>query len=475
MNYIEGMSREQVLLFPEVVEDYITQDNPVRFIDAFVEKLDLEKKGFTHSQVQQTGRPAYDPGDLLRLYIYGYLNRIRSSRRLEAEAGRNVELMWLMKKLAPDFKTIADFRKDNRQAIKEVCRDFTILCKQMDLFGGELIAIDGSKFKAVNGKGRNFKAEKLKALIQEIEKKVEDYLKAVDQKDREETALKKDNAEELTKKIAILQERQEQYRELLEQLQESGQTQVSLTDPDARAMSQGQGSTIGYNVQVAVDEKHRLIVEHEVTNATGDLNQLSEMAIRASDALEAKDLKVVADQGYYHGKEVLKCQSVGIEVHMSKPITSANTAQGLFGKQDFVYDPGKDCYLCPTGEELSFQYKSFELGRSIRYYKTKACKSCPIKARCTRNKEGRRISRWEHEAVLEAMEARVKADPSVLKKRKSIVEHPFGTMKRSMDAGYFLTRGLEKVRTEMSLTVLAYNIKRVINILGVRRMIQALG
>lgn len=475
MSYIEGVSREQVLLFPEVVEEYVSLDNPVRFIDAFVSKLDLGQKGFQHSQLKETGRPPYHPGDLLRLYIYGYLNRIRSSRRLEVEAQRNVELMWLIKKLAPDFKTIADFRKDNRQAIKEVCRDFTVLCKQMDLFNRELVAIDGSKFRAVNSKRRNFNQGKLKEAIQEIEKKVESYLEAVDQKDQEEAGLKKDNAQELSRKIASLKDRQEQYQKLLAQLQESGQTQVSLTDPDSRAMSQGQGTTVGYNVQMAVDEKHKLIVEHEVTNSPSDLNQLSSMAIQAQDALGAKDLKVVADQGYYHGKEVLKCQSVGIEVHMSKPITSANTKQGLFGKESFKYDSEKDCYVCPAGQELRFQYKSFELGRSIRYYKTKACQSCLIKPQCTRNKQGRRISRWEHEAVLEEMEARVKADASVLRKRKSIVEHPFGTIKRAMEAGYFLCRGLEKVGTEMSLTVLAYNIKRVVNILGVRRMIQALG
>jgi transposase len=474
MGYIRGEGRHQMYLLPEAIDDYIGEENPVRFLDAFVEQLNLERLGFVRATAAETGRPGYDPGDLLRLYLYGYLNRIRSSRRLEKEAARNLELMWLLGRLRPDFKTIADFRRDNGAAIQRVCREFTLLCKELDLFGGELIAIDGSKFQAVNGKQRNFSERKLVRLIEEIDAQVAAYLQQLDRQDAEETPLRMPTAAQMQQKLEQWQERKQRYQGYQQQLQQSGERQISLTDPDSRKITRGDSSMVGYNVQVAVDEKYELIVEHEVTQAVTDQHQLVPMAERAKQTLGAEKLEVVADMGYYDGAEVQKCEAQGLAVYIPKPRTSANTKLGLFGKECFTYNPEQDVYVCPAGEPLTFRFGTEEKGRKIRYYSTAACGRCALKARCTRNKDNRRITRWEYEDVLERMQQRLENHPEMMLKRKAIVEHPFGTIKRWMDQGYFLMRGKQKVRTEMSLSVLAYNIKRVLNILGVKAMIEAL-
>jgi transposase len=473
MGYISGESRNQIYLLPESVDDYIGEDNPVRFLDAFVDKLELGELGFQHAVPAEVGRPAYDPGDLLRLYLYGYLNRIRSSRRLEKEAARNLEVMWLIRKLRPDFKTIADFRKDNSGAIKRVCREFTLLCQQLDLFGGELVAIDGSKFQAVNSKGRNFSARKLKQVIEEIDAKIEAYLKHLDQRDVEEARVAVPRAAEMKEQLERWRERKQVYENCQQQLQQSGEKQISLTDPDSRKMSMGHGSQIGYNVQVAVDAKHKLIVEHEVTNAVTDQGQLTPMAERAKRTLGVDRLEVLADMGYYDGAEVKKCEQQGIMAYIPKPLTSANTKLGLFGKERFHYDTDKDVYVCPAGEELRYRFGTKEKGRAIRYYSTSACGRCALKAQCTRNKRNRRITRWEYEDVLERMKQRVDQHPELMRQRKMIVEHPFGTIKRWMEQSFFLMRGKNKVSAEMSLTVLAYNLRRVITLIGVPPLIQA--
>lgn len=476
MSYIRGESRQQVYLLPEAIDDYVGEENPVRFLDVFVENLDLAGLGFAHATPAETGRPPYDPGDLLRLYLYGYLNRIRSSRRLETEAGRNLELMWLLRKLRPDFKTIADFRKVNRAAIKEVCREFTVLCKRLDLFGGELVAIDGSKFRAVNGKARNFSGAKLKRLLKEIEGKIETYLKQLDQADDAEATVRAPTADEVRDKLRRLEERKQRYEGYVAQLQASGETQLSLTDPDSRKMpTAGEGSQVGYNVQIAVDEKHKLIVAHEVTTAVTDQEQLAPMAEGAKATLGVDALTVVADMGYYNGADVKRCEAQGMTAYVAKPNTSANTKLGLFGKERFRYDATSDVYACPAGHTLTYRFATVELGRSIRYYSTSACRTCALKPQCTRNKESRRITRWEDEAVLERMAQRVSAHPEIMRKRKMIAEHPFGTIKRWMDQSYFLMRGKERVSAEASLTVLAYNMKRVINILGVAALVRAVG
>ena len=477
MDYIRGTSRQQVTLFPEAVEDYITADNPVRFIDALVSSLDLAALGFNRAQPAETGRPAYDPGDLLRLYLYGYLNRVRSSRLLERETKVNIEVMWLLGKLSPDFKTIADFRRDNLAAIKQVCREFTLLCRKLKLFGGELVAVDGSKFKAVNNRRRNFNEARLTKAIKAIAEKVDDYLHELDQADAADPDPDEPppSAAELRAKIAELQQRQAKYQAAHQELKASGAKQVSLTDRDARSMVMHHRSTeVGYNVQTVVDDQHHLIVEHEVTNDPTDHAHLAEMALRAQETLGVDQLTVVADMGYYDGAEVKRCAAAGITTYIPKPLTSVNKKRGLFTKQDFTYDEAKDRYRCPAGAELTYRYESFEQGRLIRYYTTPKCLSCPLKDKCTTNARGRRITRWVDEKFMEDMARRVRARPELMRRRQQLSEPPFGTIKRGMNQGYFLMRGLSKVGAEMSLTVLSYNLKRAINILGVPKLIEAL-
>jgi len=476
MDYIRGTVRNQVILFPEAVEDYITEDNPVRFIDAFVSSLHLNELGFARATPAETGRPAYDPGDLLRLYLYGYLHRVRSSRLLERETKVNLEVMWLLGKLSPDFKTIADFRRDNLKPLQQVCREFTLLCRKLGLLGGELVAVDGSKFKAVNGRRRNFSAPRLKKAMQVLDEKINAYLRGLDAADANDPDPDRPppSATDMRAKIAMLRERQAKYQSLADELKASGAKQVSLTDKDARSMIVHFNSTdVCYNVQTAVDEQHQLIVEHEVTNDPTDHAHLAEMAVRAKDTLGVEQLEVVADMGYYDGAEVKQCAAAGITTYIPKPITSVNQKRGLFTKQDFVYDEAKDCYRCPAGAELYFRYESFEQNRQIRYYTTSQCRSCPIKAQCTTSQGGRRITRWVDEKLLEDMARRVRARPELLRRRQQLSEPPFGTIKRAMNQGYFLMKGLDKVSAEMSLTVLSYNLKRAINIIGVKNLIAA--
>jgi len=467
-----------VLLLPEALEDYLEPENPVRFIDAFVARLDLAQEGFRHGELKETGRPPYDPGDLLRLYLYGYLNRVRSSRGLEREAGRNLEVIWLLRKLRPDFKTIADFRRENAAGIKAVARQFTLLCRKLELFGGELVAIDSTKIKAQNAKGRNYSAAKVQALLLAVEQKVSAYLAELDESDAAEGSHQvgmeaRLSAAELKEKIAQLEERKSELAGVAQELAQSGERQVSLSDPDARAMSMGRGSTIGYNVQAAVDAKYSLIVATEVTNTTSDLGALGTMALKAQEALGAEKLSVVADKGYYNGKEVLLCDTIGVTAYVAKPLTSANTAQGLYGKESFKYDAPNNCYHCPAGKKLTYRFSTNELGRAISYYQASECKSCPLKAKCTRNKENRRITRAAFEEVQERMAERVARNPQLMRRRKALIEHCFGTIKRSLGYDYFLCRGKRAVSTEVHLTVLAYNLKRVCNLVGVQNLIAA--
>lgn len=372
----------------------------------------------------------------MRLYLYGYLNRVRSSHGLEREATRNLELIWLLRKLRPDFKTIADFRRDNGQAIKSVGRQFILLCRKLELFGGELVAIDSTKIKAQNSNGRNYSEAKLKALLAETENKVSAYLEELDRADAQEASSadseQRLSVEELKQKIAQLKERKKELENLAQDLEQSGGRQISLTDPDSRAMSMGRGSTVGYNVQTAVDARHSLIVDTQVTNTTSDLGALGTMAIKAQENLEAKNLRVVADKGYYNGKEVLACESIGVTAYVAKPLTSANTARGLYGKESFKYDARKNCYICPAAQKLTYRFATNEKGRAIYYYRASGCKSCSLKAKCTRNKENRTITRLASEEVQEQMAERVAANPQIMRRRKAIIEHCFGTIKRSL-------------------------------------------
>jgi transposase len=474
MSYIRGADRSEVLLFPAAIDDYITEDNPIRFVDAFVLHLDLAELGFTRATPAATGRPAYDPADLLKLYIYGYLNRVRSSRMLEREAQRNVEVMWLLSKLTPDFKTIADFRKDNLEAIKAVCREFTLLCKKLDLFGGELIAIDGSKFRAVNSRKRNFNPAKLARLIKSIDERIAAYLKEMEQQDVATPSAARLSAEELQAKIGQLKERRQFHQTLAEELQDSGRQEISLTDADSRLMSVGQVLDVCYNVQTAVDSKHKLIVHHEVTNAHTDEKYLVPMAATAKQVLEVETLEVVADKGYYSGEEIKKCEDQGIITYIPKAHVSPKLKKELFTKDDFRYDPTNDVYVCPEGKHLTLRGITTERKKvRMRYYKTAACKTCQVRARCTENHRGRIIKRLVGEEVLERMAQRLKHSPEKMKQRGQLVEHPFGTMKRGMNQGYFLLKGIKQVAAEMSLTVLCYNLKRGMNIVGIEKMIRA--
>ncbi|MFQ5668876.1 MAG: IS1182 family transposase [Candidatus Binatia bacterium] len=472
MDYINGVDREQQVLFPEVLDEYVGEENQVRFLDAFVRRLDLEALGFGRASQPVSGRPPYHPGDMLRLYIYGYLHKIRSSRKLERETHRNVELMWLLRKLRPDHKTIAEFRRANPRALRRVCREFTVLCKRLDLFAGELVAIDGSKFRAANSKARNYTRKDVKRLLGAIDRKIGRYLGELDTQDATEAAVTSPSRPELQQRIATLQEQQAAYQRLLTDLDEAGQGQVSLTDPDSRRMKSGLRTEVSYNVQTAVEAKHKLIVAEDVTNEGTDQRGLSAMAQAAQGVLEAEALMVVADRGYYNGPDIKRCVDAGITPLVPKPRTSGNRKRGLFTKEDFWYDRERDCYHCPAGATLTNRSAP---GRRYRCYRTPACGGCALKARCTRNKQGRCLVRWEHEGVLDEMARDLTRRPDVVRQRALLAEHPFGTMKRGMDQGYFLLRGLEKVKAEFSLTVLAYNLKRVIRIVGVPQLLAALG
>ncbi len=473
MSFIEGVGRNQQTLFPEVLDEYVPPDHPIRFIDAYVDQLDLAALRFDRAEPAETGRPGYDPADLLKLYMYGYLNGICSSRKLERETLRNVELMWLLRRLRPDFKTIAEFRRRNRTALPALFREFTMLCKRLDLFGAELVAIDGSKFRAVNSKKRNYSRPMLEEILHAVDERITRYLDAsetADRNDEQQTNATGDRAEELTK----LKTRAAEVRAMLAELDATGESQISLTDPESRTMKVRVGTDVCYNAQTAVDDRHKLIVAAEVTNEPTDRNWLSRMAIDARDAMDAENLSVVADRGYSSAREVEACIAANITPYLPKPETSANKALGLFTKNDFRYDAERDLYVCPAGEELTFRHASHEKGRDVRYYRTYACGHCPLRSRCTRNRQSRRISRSANEHVLEQMQARVAARPDILRRRKAIVEHPFGTIKRWMNQAYFLTRGLLSVRAEFSLSALAYNLKRVLAIVGVRALIAAL-
>ena len=474
MNHRPGLDRSQTLLFPERLEDYVAAENPVRFLDAFVAGLDLHGLGFAKAQVANTGRPPYDPAALLKLYLYGYLHRVRSSRLLEAECQRNVEVIWLLGKLCPDFKTIADFRKDNLQPLRAVNRQFTLLYRKLELFGGELLAIDGSKFGAVNARDQNFNAAKLQDLIARADARLAEYLKAMDTADASEPSAPALNKTELEAKIAVLREKQDWHKELLEQL-DAEQKQISVTDPDSRKLPTAQGMMVGYNAQVAVDAKHKLIAAGDVTNAGTDLHQLAEVALAAKANLEVKQTEVVADAGYYNTSEVSRCAAQGITAYVPKADTSANTARGLYGKSRFKYDAAKDVYVCPAGAELTYRFATYELGRELRYYRANGCKGCALKSQCTRNKANRTITREENEELMEAMAARMAAQPWKFKLRKTLAEHPFGTIKRWFGYTHFLLKGLEKVRCEWSLTTLAYNLKRVLNLVSFEKLMAAVG
>jgi transposase len=466
--FVEGEDRGQGVLLPEFLDDYVSEENPVRVIDVFVDELDLGKLGFAGVVAEATGRPGYHPGLMLKIYVYGYISQIASSRRLEREGQRNVEMMWLTQRLAPDFKTIADFRKDNGPAIRAACRQFIALCRKLDLFTQAVAAIDGSKFKAVNTRDRNFSRNSIKRRMDQVEASIERYMAALETADSQEGELAKAKSERLKDKIASLKRQMAEFKALEVDVHAALDQQISLTDPDARSMAtSGKGTgMVGYNVQTAVDTKHHLIVTHEVTNVGHDRDQLSTMAAEAKAAMGVDALDVLADRGYFSGEEVLACEPLGVTPYVPKPLTSGAKAKGRFGKQDFVYQPEEDAYRCPAGETLTRRFTSVEQDMNLHVYWTTRCADCPLKSRCTSSNQPRRIKRWEHEAVIDAMQDRLDRRPDAMRVRRATIEHAFGTLKAWMGATHFKTRTLHRVRTEMSLHVLAYNLKRVIAIMG---------
>ncbi len=466
--FIEGENRFQSTLFPERVDDYVEEDSVVRVIDVFIDRLDISGLGFK-AEAAETGRPGYHPRTMLKIYVYGYLNQIHSSRRLEREAKRNVELMWLSGRLAPDFKTIADFRKDNGEAIRLVCREFVMLCRKLNLLG-DTLAIDGSKFKAVNNRDKNFTRAKMKRRLAEVEASIERYLGQLDQADR---SAPPEDTRSLKDKIAALTEEMDRLKKFEVRMLEAPDQQLSLTDPDARSMKSRGGGIVGYNVQTAVDVDNHLIVSHDVTNRGSDRRQLTRMARRAKAVLQGNHVNVLADRGYYNGDELRSCEDQNITAYVPNSATSHNKAKGQFDRSEFHYVTEDDEYECPAGERLSYRFTRMESGKEIRRYWSSACPQCSLKSRCTTGKN-RRVSRWVHEEVVERAAARLAAKPDAMQIRRATVEHPYGTLKAWMGSTHFLTKTLDHVSTEMSLHVLAYNMKRVINLVGTQKLLEAI-
>jgi transposase len=472
--FVEGEDRRQSFLLPELLDDYVTEDNPVRVVEAFIDELELGALGFEGVQPASTGRPAYHPSTLLKIYLYGYLNRVQSSRRLERETQRNVELMWLTGRLAPDFKTIANFRRDNGAAIRAACAQFIVLCRRLGLFTRSVVAIDGSKYKAVNNRDKNFTVAKVAKRMEQVDASIVRYLAALDRADRDESDVAEARTTRIKDKIVRLRQQMQALQAMKEKVQDAPDQQISLTDPDARSMAtSGRGTGIvGYNVQTAVDAEHHLIVAHEVINVGHDRAQLEPMARRAHDAMGCEELTALADRGYFNGEQVLACEGTSISPCVPKTVWPHE--RGLFTRQDFIYDAENDHYTCPAGQKLTKGLARSDRRDDVDHYRhLTACFTCSLRPKCTPDKL-KRLKRWRHEHVLDKMQARLDHMPDAMGIRRQTVEHPFGTLKLWMGSTHFLTKTLAKVRTEMSLHVLAYNMKRMIQILGAGALMEAI-
>jgi transposase len=481
-----GESREQPSLLPPRIEDYVGPDNPVRAIESFVCALDLGKLGFRHADrgAEEVGQPPYDPADLLRLYLYGYINQIRSSRRLEREACRNLELIWLLKNLKPGYRTIANFRKENWAALKAVNRSFVLLVRELGLVGGSVVAIDGSFFHGDASKASIFTRKRLADQIAKLDLEIEAYGKSLADNDAAEA--KADctdgpgnggggDGSDIGVKVAALMAQRSRAQADLDRLEESGETQLSLTDPDARHLVKSGQGVAGYNVQVVVDDKHKLIIASEVVNDSSDVGQLHAMAKAAKEALDADTLQALADEGYYSSTELKACEDDGIVAYVPPSEGNGRLEKlGRFSRKDFSYDGPTDAYTCPADELLrpmDGRWTNTSGRVEIRYVSSKtACKACQLRSRCLSPKATERtIRRWEHEDVLERHRARMETAGDLMRRRSAIVEHPFGTIKCRAGYRHFLVRGFNKVRGEWSLMALCYNFTRVLNILGFER------
>lgn len=475
MHYIQEANRQQLSLLPESLEDYVAGNNPVRVIDRFVETLDLAALGFSRAVLSKTGRPPYSPAALLKLYIYGYLNRLRSSRQLERQTHCNVEVMWLLGRLQPDHKTIADFRKDNGKALRQVVKEFRQICRDLNLYGRELVAIDGSFFKASNSRSRHISQKSLDKDLRSLDRQIKQYLSSLDRGDKDEDgeSLLDD---QLAEKLARLEALQRKKQEQRESLEAAGERQRALTDSDAKLLKKGGQQVIGYNVQAAVDSKHHLIATHEVTNAGNDQGQLAPMAQDSREALGVKRVEVVADSGYHSRAGLKACEEQGVTAYVAPTNSSSSKAHKRYSKADFEYDAERDVYICPAKQMMGFVGTGRDkTGHRLRYYRAEGCTQCPLRSRCLKDGVAyRRISRWEHEQIVEANRARVQAHPDKMKRRMGLAEHPFGTIKQWCGSQHFLTRGFSNVKTEMGLNVLAYNLKRAMNVLGVEQLLEEL-
>jgi transposase len=488
--FIDGQHRQQAVLFPNTLDEYVTEENPVRFIDAFVDSLDLSAMGFTHARPLDQGRPPYDPADLLKLYLYGYLNKVRSTRRLERECQRNLEVMWLMGKLAPDFKTIADFRRDNADHLRPVFRELVALCKGLDLLDPQLVAIDGSKFKAMNSFKRSVTPASLRESLATLDEKIARYLRELDENDRKEAQEESLPAHvpNLKKKIAELKERKQQHEALLHRMESSGETEMSLTDPDCRVMRTHGSYDLCYNTQIAVEARNKIIVEYDVSNHASDDGELAQMAVRAREALGVERLNVTADKGYYSGAQVQRCVENGITPYVPEMKVRSGAAKrhGLspaFALDKFRYDGTSDTVVCPTGQRLTPVGPGIEVRwgmrsatRRAQVYRTDACFRCPhYMGDCTTNPKGRHVMRTEYDTAMEAMRERMKTPEGrrILSLRQALAEHPFGTIKRGFQQGHLLLKGLRKTTGEMGLSLIAYDLRRMINILGTTQLVSA--
>jgi len=472
--FVTGESRSQEAVLSGRLDDYVAEDNLVRAVDAFVDRLDLIKLGFKGMIPKAIGRPGYHPAVLLKLYIHNYLNRIQSSRRIATECRRNLEVMWLTGRLTPAFKTIASFRKNNGAAICKVCREFVLLCRRLELLTSAKCAVDGSRFKAVNARDKNFTRAKVKKRLQQIEDRLERRRSQLETARRQPSTAKM-RIDHLEERIETLQLDKERLNLIGALIAKGGEEkQISLTDPDARSMttSSGEHGTVGYNVQCVVDAKTHLIVVHEVTNVGTDSSHLASMVKQVQEILDVKSVEAAADRGYYKGEEILACEQAGAMVYIPRRLTSESKAKGLFGKQDFVYVASENVYICPAGKQLTYRFTNVEDGKRLHAYWTTDCPACLLKEKCTTSKM-RRIRRWEHEAVLEVVQDRLDRNPQMMTMRRSVVEHPFGTLKFWMGSVHFLMKRLPNVRTEMALHILSYNIKRVMNMLGIDGLLRA--
>ena len=488
MEFISGEEREQITFFPETINEYVNENSAVRVIEAYINGLDLAALEFSRWETKKTGRPPYDPKDILKLYVYGYLNRIRSSRRLETESKRNLEVLWLLRKLSPDHKTICDFRKNNPKALKNVFRDFVKLCAKLDLYGKELAGIDGSKFKAVNSKDNNFTKDKLKDRLERIDKNIDEYLREMEKIDREEDIVEKEKSkEEINQIIKDLKERKEKYTAYSKELEDTGETQKSLTDPESRLMPANGKMDVCYNVQTAVDAKNKLIVEFEVTDKANDLNRLTPMAKKVQDILETETIAITADAGYASASDIAAAIRIGVEPHVSGTDYDICVPVNEDGQTEItshtngrcVYVKERNIAICPMGKILYPASYKIKKGEAV-FKNSKACKTCTC--RCTKGKSAfsyRFVMKKKNfkkddydDKNLFVKQVHVKPDKEIYAQRKSICEHPFGTVKRAMDGGYCLTKGIEKVTGEFSLVFLAYNLKRVINILGIKKLLE---